>query len=388
MEWYCSADEENFYGNAMKILLAADIFPPQSGGPATYIVALANALVQRGHAISIVSLNPDSDASAVHCPLFAVQKKNKLARYFEYFSLLYRQSQLADVVYAMGPVNAGLPALVAARLRRKKFVVKVVGDYAWEQGTLRYGVTAGIDAFQKKNVFPIAVQALRAIERLTTRAADCVIVPSEYLRQLVLGWRVRGDHASTICNAVQVATPVTIKKPVGERWIISAGRLVPWKGFATLIQRMPYLLERDQNIRLKIIGDGPDRIMLERQIIQLQLGGVVEILGNRSSAEVAGYLKAGDVFVLNSSYEGLSHVLLEAKAIGIPVLASAVGGNPEVLAESELFPYNTSMEIQEKVFRALFEPSETRAPSVLPARFALATMIDETERLLASLCNS
>src|SRR3989344_7995859 len=103
----------------MKLLIAADIFPPESGGPATYCVTLANELVKLGDEVKIVSLNPNSDRSLVPCSLFLVHFKNKLFRYLEYTWLLFWHAKWADVIYAMGPVNAGFPAYIASKMRAK-----------------------------------------------------------------------------------------------------------------------------------------------------------------------------------------------------------------------------------------------------------------------------
>ena len=73
----------------MKILIAADIFPPQPGGPATYVVTIANELTKMGDDIKIVSLNPNSDIKAVICKISVVAYKNKLLKYLDYFRLLF-----------------------------------------------------------------------------------------------------------------------------------------------------------------------------------------------------------------------------------------------------------------------------------------------------------
>ena len=61
----------------MKLLLASDIFPPDAGGPATYMVALANDLVKQGDEVTVVTLNPHPDTQAVSCPLFFAPSKNR-----------------------------------------------------------------------------------------------------------------------------------------------------------------------------------------------------------------------------------------------------------------------------------------------------------------------
>ena len=96
----------------MKILIAADIFPPQAGGPATYAVTLANELVKQGIEVSIVSLNSHSDKKVLdnRVALFSVKSSFKPLRYWQYYRLLLARGRSADVIYAMGPVNAGWPA--------------------------------------------------------------------------------------------------------------------------------------------------------------------------------------------------------------------------------------------------------------------------------------
>lgn len=189
----------------MKLLIVADIFPPDSGGPATYCVTLANDLVKQGVDVSIVSLNPQSDKSAVSCYVYRVSSKNKLLRYLEYLWLLFKHAKPADVVYAMSPVNAGLPAWLAARLCRKKFVVKVVGDYAWEQGQVRGLITDSIDDFQKQySKYPLRIQLLKWVESLVVKHADLIITPSLYLKSMVIGWGASESKIEVIDSAVEL----------------------------------------------------------------------------------------------------------------------------------------------------------------------------------------
>ncbi len=245
----------------MKLLIAADIFPPQSGGPATYCVTLANELVKRGDVVEIVSLNLNSDRSFVSCILYLVSFKNKLLKYLQYTYLLWKYGKKADVIYAMGPVNAGLPALIVAKLRRKKFVVKVVGDYAWEQwqnkiSDLRSKISDFVppEKFFKQKV-GLKIGILKWVERLVAQKADKVIVPSEYLKKIVIGWGVKSEKVEVIYNAIDFKAVDQIKHD-GEKWLVSASRLVPWKGMGTLIEIMPELLKEFPDLRLKIIGGG------------------------------------------------------------------------------------------------------------------------------------
>jgi glycosyltransferase involved in cell wall biosynthesis len=368
----------------MKILLAADIFPPQTGGPATYVVTLANELTKRGDKVSIVSLNSNSDKSVVRCLLFVVCWKGKTLRYLHYLWLLLKHAKNCDVIYAMGPVNSGLPALIAGRLRRKKVVVKVVGDYAWEQGVQRFGVKNDIESFQKEKNLPWQVKHLRNIERYVVCKSDMVIVPSKYLKRLITDWGCGWHHVQVVCNAVQLMKVEAIKKPDTERWIVSVARLVPWKGIKTLIEVIAELKIKIPQIKLKIIGSGPEQDKLNLQVTGDQLQDCVEFLGTLPKKEVYSYLKSADIFVLNSAYEGLSHVLIEAIQSQCPVLASNVGGNPELIQEGEnggLFEYNNKEEIKEKIQWALVNATPAWSKKVsekFRKDFSLDKMIQET----------
>lgn len=379
---------EKLPSNPFRLLLAADIFPPQSGGPATYVVMLANELVRRGIGVRIASLNPESDRSAVSCELLAVRSRPKLLRYIEYLCLLFKEAGRVDVVYAMGPVNAGFPALAVARLRRKKFAVKVVGDYAWEQferqrvegGRQRY-TDCSIEEFQ--NLKPGGkIGLLKRAESFVVRRAGAVITPCEYLKKMTIGWGALENRVSVIYNAVEMKTVTPAPKSEDERWIVSAGRLVPWKGMDTLISILPEIQKEFSDVKLKIIGDGSEKEKLKDQSSRLKAGSV-ESLGNLSHEQTASYIAAADVFVLNSGYEGLSHVLLEALSLGVPVLASRVGGNSEVLPGDCLFEYNNEEEIKRKIIETF---QSTRRLALDREKFSLPVMIERTKNKLRDLC--
>ncbi len=366
----------------MKLLIAADIFPPESGGPATYAVTLANELTKQGVGVRIVSLNPNSDKSKVNCKISSVWFKNKLLRYFNYFVLLFINAIGVNTVYAMGPVNAGLPAWIVARILRKKFVVKVVGDYAWEQGQVSGVIKDSIDDFQKKN-YGGKIGRLKKIETSVVKNADAVITPSKYLRKIVIGWGANENSVEVIYNEVEFIKGKPIEHS-GENWLISVGRLVPWKGMDTLIEVIAEICKEAPEWRLKIVGDGPEMENLKKRIIDTNLTHIVELTGNLSKEKTLSYIASADVFILNSSYEGLSHVIVEAMNQGVPVLASDVGGNPESVADDNLFKYNNKEEIKEKIMRF----SHVGKRGSIQHNFKLGgskRMIDETKKLLENL---
>lgn len=380
----------------LKLLIAADIFPPQSGGPATYAVILAQELLKQNFQVNIVSLNPLSNKKLVDCYLLSVHQQPKLLKYLEYGWLLFKQAKHADVVYAMGPVNAGLPGLLAAKLRGKKLVVKVVGDYAWEQARGRFGLINSIDDFQKIGPSLTWTGILKRIQNFVVKRANKVIVPSQYLKKLVLGWGVGEGQVQVIYNSVQFKEIPPHNKPLGERWIVSVARLVSWKGMDALIEIIPKVLEAFPLTKLKIIGSGPLVEGLKMQIENLGLVNAVDLLGERPHDDVLRYIRAADAVVLNSGYEGLSHVMLEALSYGRPVVASSVGGNPELIVpgvSGELFAYNNREELTQKIIKVLSlgiikkELLEDAERQAFCFKFTLKQMVSDTKEMLKKVCS-
>ncbi len=114
--------------------------------------------------------------------------------------------------------------------------------------------------------------------------------------------------------------------------LISVGRLTPEKDFPSLLQAFSILAASLPDVRLWILGDGPERESLRTLIQRLGLSESVQMLGMRD--DVGYWLAQADLFVLASVSEGLPVALLEALAVGLPAVVTNVGGMPEVLESS------------------------------------------------------
>jgi glycosyltransferase involved in cell wall biosynthesis len=334
----------------LKILIATGLYPPEVGGPATYSKTLTEELPRRGFAVDVL-------------PFSAVRGWPKVLRHILYFLKCLKRGSTADIIYAQDPVSVGLPAMLAAKLLRKKFLLKVVGDYAWEQyqqknqkSKIKNQKFITLDEFQSIK-FDWLTELRRNIERLVARRADQVIVPSEYLKNIVMMWGVPAEKIAVVYNSFELDKEVASQK-IGKigKLIFSAGRLVPWKGFDTLIEIMPDILAKVPEAELIIAGDGPEREALELRIKNYELGNKIKLLGNISRAEVWHYLTGADIFVLNTGYEGLSHQVLEAMAAGVPIVTTDVCGNPELVKNDKnalLVKYNDRAQLTGAIVRIL-----------------------------------
>jgi len=162
----------------------------------------------------------------------------------------------------------------------------------------------------------------------------------------------------------------------------SVGRLMPIKGIEYLIRGFGMLM-RDgeaQSNRLIIVGDGPLRISLDQLAQEQGVAAQTMFLGERR--DVYDVMRAFDVFTLPSLHEGVPMVLLEAMAIGVPIVASGVGGIPEVVTdgkEASLIPAQDPQAI-EKALRALRDSTELRERMIEAARHRVEAQF--------SICNT
>ncbi len=338
----------------MKILLATPLYPPEIGGPATYAHMLEELLPEHGFEVEVVA--------------FATARKwPKVIRHSIYFLSLLKRAKSCDVIYALDPASVGLPAVLAAKLTKKTFLLRVPGDYAWEQGQIRYGVTDVLDVFvRQRHQYHLMVRLMAKVQSYVAQQAEKVIVPSQYMKRIVTTWGVHPARIEPIYSAL-FSLPVE-----GERsslrtmleyngpTIVTVGRLVPWKGFETLIELLPELRKRVPDANLVIIGDGPLGGRLRARTDELGLTEHVHFLGRQPKHALGAAIAAADAFVLNTAYEGLSHQLLEVMDIGIPIVTTNVGGNPELIKDTVtgiLVDYNDSAQLIEGLERALTHES-------------------------------
>jgi glycosyltransferase involved in cell wall biosynthesis len=276
----------------MKILIATGVYPPESGGPATYSKLLEDRLPALGIEVKVL-------------PFSTVRRLPKVLRHLAYFLRCAQLSRGCSIVYAQDPVSVGLPAWLAAALTGKKFAVRLGGDYAWEQGRQRAAVAQELDEFQRRR-YGLGVEFLRAVQKFVVGRARAVVVPSEYMKKIVSAWTAPGK-VHRIYSSIALPPPYELPQDRPEGFLVlSFGRRVPWKGFEALER----VAARDPSWNLKIFSEIP-------------------------YPKAMGWLKAADVYVNNSTYEGLSHQVVEAMALGTPVVATRAGGNPELIEDGE-----------------------------------------------------
>jgi len=375
-----------------RILIATGIFPPEIGGPATYALLLARHL-SRNHKVTVLTFGGEKHAREDFNLVYVSRIWPKGLRHLILLVKLFVLTPGHDVIFALNAVSVGWPSSIAARVYKKKFVVKIVGDYAWETAMNRGQTHLLIDEFQNSPKTG-KIRRLDRIQRRICRQADTVIAPSEYLAGIVRDWGVRLEKIKIIYNGVDVPNVVDrqeAKNKIGiaGNIILSVGRLVPWKGFKMLIKIMPKLLEINQFFTLVIVGDGPEKSILESMVKNLGLSRKVHVVGRKNKEQLVDYLAAADIFVLNTSYEGFSHQILEAMGAGLPIVTTGVGGNKEVIHQGEngfMVKYNDEFNLVEAI-KTIWTVPEIRERFIEEGKktiekFSSKKMISETTQIL------
>jgi len=368
----------------MRILIATGLFPPEGGGPATYSKTLLEELPSFGFEVNVL-------------PFREVRKYPKIVRHIVYFFMLLRRAFSTDIIFAQDPLSVGFPAALVALVTRKKFILKMVGDYAWEQGTQRFKYEGTIEQFQDDDDIFIVPLIMRSIERWVARRAVKVIVPSKYLGKIVQQWGISKKNIVVVYNGME-PEQVGLKQVIRGllrfkgKLVISVSRLVPWKGFETLIRVHSHLVKKFEDLTLLIVGTGPQAEHLERVAEKLGVSDSVIFAGNVERAAVLRYMRAADVFVLNTRYEGFSHLLLEASAVGVPIVTTKIGGNPELIEDNVngyLVKPDDEKVLEHRIEKLLQSP-EARARLAGNAKkrvgnFTVERMVQETSVVLKSI---
>ena len=367
-----------------RLLIVTGIFPPDHGGPATYVPEMAKALAETLEVIAVVTLSErlDHDDSAYPFRVIRIRRKvPRLLRVPRTILLLRRLAAGADIVYLNGLVFEGIVA--GKLLRRRPVVVKVVGDLIWERARASGTSDATIEEFQR-HPGGLKWRLLRRLQCWYLARADRIITPSRYLARLVASWTGRPERIACIRNAVHMPAPADA---AGDKAydLITVARLVPWKGLPELVE-----LAARRGWRLLIVGDGPLRSALAERIARLGAGDCAIMTGHVDRGAVPDLLRRARVFVLNSTYEGLPHVVLEAMAVGTPVVATDAGGSGEVVRDGDtgrLVPAGDPSSLERAIAELLANPEvadrlAAAAGRRLAAEFSFDRMVEQTAALL------
>ena len=363
----------------MRVLVVSGIWPPDVGGPASHAPEVADFLLARGHRVEVVTTADSAPAARPYPVRFVPRSVPVGLRHLRAAALISRRAKENDVVYATGMLGRTTAACAVAR---RPFVAKLTQDPAFERALRRGHYTGSLEEFQHRRVGLTAALLRRARDFELHRAAH-VICPSGFLAGLTEGWGVPPARVSVLPNPTPPLPALPDWTPGST--LAFAGRLTAPKDLGVALDAVAAC----EGVTLRLAGDGDERSALEARVATLGLGDRVEFLGALGRDEVLALFRRADAAILSSAWENFPHTVVEALAVGTPVIATAVGGVPEIVTDGEnglLVPPGDPAAFAAAVRRFFAEPElrerlrSAAAPSV--ERFAPEHVYGELERIL------
>jgi glycosyltransferase involved in cell wall biosynthesis len=306
----------------VRVLLVSGIYPPDIGGPATFIPQLRSALMDRGHIPIVVTLGNQLDLSRKN-GIYKIPRSLPIPfRFIVLLFLILFLGSGSKFIYANGlHEEAG----IANFLLRKKSIAKVVGDPIWEKA--RNNRTTNMEILEFNWSKKERVERLRLkLLVFSLQQFSEIHCPSKELVKILANWseKISPEYRP---NGV-VFTEIESKNlRENEFDLITVSRLVPWKNIDKLLRSI-----EGTQLSLAIIGAGPDEDLLRNQAKNLK--NKISFLGSKSQSEITRLMMKSRIFVQLSSYEGQSFSLLQAMSLEIPVVISDIPGNTEVVSNS------------------------------------------------------
>ena len=317
----------------MKVLIVSGIWPPDVGGPASHAPELAGFLLGRGHSVEVVTTAETQPAKQAYEVRWVDRAAPAGVRHARVAAWIRERATHADVVYGTSMLGR---AVLGSSLARRPVVVKLVADEAYERAR-RWGLFEGdLDAFQRFGG-GWRVRGLRHTRDRALRRVAHLVCPSTYLAELAVSWGVPRERVTVLPNAAP-ALPSLPDRDGARAALAVEGPLLAFAGRITRQKALEVALAalaRVGGVTLAIAGDGPDLPDIRHRVAGLGLDGRVRFLGPLNREGVLTLFRGADASLLTSSWENFPHTVVEALAVGTPVIATTVGGVPELVRDGE-----------------------------------------------------
>jgi glycosyltransferase involved in cell wall biosynthesis len=318
----------------VKIWQVVPYFPPHIGGEETCVFMLSRGLAAKGHDVTVFTSSESGALSSEDTEGFRIRRLNIWMKVYN---------------------NPIVPSLVGRLLHEDSPTIIHAHQYPifFSDVSALMGAVKHIPLLLQIHVIPdsrsmlsSAVSALyyESLWKLTLKTACKIIVPSRAYRSLMLGHGLSSQKVSVIPYGVDtdVFHPDNngdqFRKKhgcEGSRVILTAGRLNYQKGLHVLIEALPLIKKELQDVKLVIVGDGEERPRLKKLAQTLDVAESVVFTGSLHHEDLPQAFASADVFVLPSFFESFGITLIEAQATAKPVVATRVGGIPEVVMNGE-----------------------------------------------------
>jgi len=304
----------------MRILITTGIFTPEAGGPASYAETLANKLVASGNNVKVITYSDQKSYafdSSYNFSLTRIVRSNKIFNYSKYFLAVLKSLPKYDFVYCLDHSSAGWPVFLATRIIRKKYIVRVGGDFLWEKYVNSGSQPVTLQDFYHENIYK-KYNKLFQISKTILQSANFIIFNSN--RQLEIFskyYDLKLDKISTIYNPIPDFN-YNLKRSEPEKIIVYFGRLIKVKNLTNTLKAFAKLSDKD--FKFLIIGNGPEKNNLKNLVKQLDLETRVNFLPALSGEELWQQVINSYLVILPSWTDISPNQVYECLYFGVPVL--------------------------------------------------------------------
>lgn len=312
-------------------------------GAETMCENLTYELVKFGHKVTVISL-------------------------YDYHSAITKRLENAGVDIRYLGKKRGLDLSMIRKIKRvlKDTKADVVHTHL---NSIEYAVPAAILAGVKHRVHTIHNIAEKENEKIARKLnkfffKHCHVVPvalSELIRESIIReYKLSKDKIPVIFNGIDLSRciPKTDYSVNGNFKILHIGRFSEQKNHIGLVKAFKLFHDKHADSELWLVGDGEEKTEIEQYVAENKLDASVKFLGLQSN--VYGYLHDADIFTLPSNYEGIPMTLIEAMGTGLPIVATAVGGVPDMLDEESAMLVSIEDNCICEAFEKYYESEELR----------------------------
>ena len=315
----------------MRVLVTVGIFPPDIGGPATFVPKIAKYFQDElNYEIEILTLS-DNKNSNINDD-FSVKRIDRnlpiIYRWLKTIFTIYKLGKNKDLIFVNG---LGTEATIANIFLKKKIIRKIVGDPVWERAYSKAKISESFDEFQVKN-YGLSISLQKKVRSFSIKKTDIVITPSQHLKNFILNLGFK-NKIEIINNGVLIPEENTNIFTNDQINITIVSRLVSHKNIEKIIKAISDL--NSPLINLNIIGDGPELNQLQKISLESNNKDNIIFHGKLNRDDINHIFLKSDIYIQASNYEGLPHSLLEAMSYGIPVLCTPVGECKEILGNED-----------------------------------------------------
>lgn len=308
---------------SMKVVFATGIYPPDIGGPATYVYKLAQALAERKVAVTVITYGEADDLSG-KIPVYRASKKGgPIARWRRFAKLMRDHADDADILYCTSSVSCGVP-LWLSRVKHPRKILRLGGDFFWERYTDRGGVMGLREWYDAR-------PWLQGVMNGILRHFDHIIFSTAFQEELYEKIFAHLPLHSVIENAVPQGIPVQHEKH-DPMTLLYLGRFVSFKNLGSLIVALKDL----PDMTLELVGSGPIEQPLRDLVDELDINDRIKFSPAVSGDAKQHLFLDHDLLVIPSYTEISPNTALEARAAGLPVLLTQETGLSRSLSDGAM----------------------------------------------------